>query len=131
MNNIDELLDSLQGQQPIIMDEDAFIDGIMDRLPEMEEVEPSDERTSPIIIMLRTFSSIAATLLIGLFIYLNVDNTADAQQAATEGCYMIRKDSYYSDLSKCTTPEEAIRQYAERKQRSINNLISMYNEKDI
>lgn len=136
--SLDELLDKLQNQQPMVEDEDAFIDSIMDSLPDIEDeslelreesLEASEERTSPIILMIRSFSSIAAMLLVGLFIFLNVDNPAKAQQMANDNNQIISKSSYYSDMSKCTTPEEAMKLYADKKQRSINNLISMYNEK--
>lgn len=145
--SLDELLDKLQSQQPMVEDEDAFIDSIMDSLPDVEvrgeslelsgeslelsdeSLEAREERTSPIILMIRSFSSIAAMLLVGLFIFLNVDNPAKAQQMANDNNQIISKSSYYSDMSKCTTPEEAMKLYADKKQRSINNLISMYNEK--
>lgn len=143
--SLEELLDKLQSQQPMVEDEDAFIDSIMDSLPDIEEeclevgaeslevgaesLEARDERTSPIILVIRSFSSIAAMLLVGLFIFLNVDNPAKAQQMANDNNQIISKSSYYSDMSKCTTPEEAMKLYADKKQRSINNLISMYNEK--
>lgn len=140
MNKIDDILDKLKMQQPSVGDEEAFIDSIMDGLPDFndngleangENSEAKTERTSPVIIMFRTLSSLAATFLVGLFIFLNVSNSAKVEIVQESNNQINRNSSYYPEMCKCTTPEEVMKQYAEKKQRSINNLISMYNEKDI
>lgn len=140
MNKIDDILDKLKMQQPSVTDEEAFIDSIMDSLPDLnddgletkdENPETDTEKTSPLIIMLRTLSSLAATFLIGLFIFLNVSNKAEDEMAQEPYIQINRNSSYYSEMSKCTTPKEAMKQYAEKKQRNINNLISLYHEKNM
>lgn len=71
MNNIDKLLNSLQGQQPKLDDADLLTDLVMDSLPELE-TEEERPRTSLVINIIRTVSSIAAMLIIGLLIYENI-----------------------------------------------------------
>lgn len=65
MNNIDQILDNLKGQQPIIGDANQLTDSIMNRID-----QPSGNRWHiTIALVARTALSAAAIWLIGLFIY--------------------------------------------------------------
>lgn len=75
MNKIDNILDSLKGKQPVIDCEDDFADFIMDAIPEREESRP---RRNPIVIALRAVASIAAAIIVGLFIFQNLDDDVEA-----------------------------------------------------
>ena len=124
MNNIDEILQRLQTQQPMLEDEDTFIDSIMDSLPDLPE-EMSG--ASPFIIALRAFSSLAASVVIGLFIFLNVDSPSHKSLQSAETEHSAYASYAYADLSDCTTPQEAMKKYTEKKSMDINKLISLYN----
>ena len=65
MNNIDQILDNLKGQQPIIGDANQLTDSIMTRID-----QPSaNRRHITIALVVRTALSAAAIWLIGLLIY--------------------------------------------------------------
>ena len=65
MNNIDQILDNLKGQQPIIGDANQLTDSIMNRID-----QPSvNHRHITIALVVRTALSAAAIWLIGLLIY--------------------------------------------------------------
>ena len=65
MNNIDQILDQLKGQQPTIGNADKLTDSIMSQLD-----QPSvNRRHITIALVARTVLSAAAIWLIGLFIY--------------------------------------------------------------
>ncbi|MBQ4230511.1 MAG: hypothetical protein II671_03075, partial [Salinivirgaceae bacterium] len=65
MNNIDQILDNLKGQQPIIGDANQLTDSIMTRID-----QPSGSRRHiTIALVVRTALSAAAIWLIGLLIY--------------------------------------------------------------
>jgi len=65
MNNIDQILDNLKGQQPIIGDANQLTDSIMNRID-----QPSaNRRHITIALVARTALSAAAIWLIGLLIY--------------------------------------------------------------
>ncbi|MBR6083134.1 MAG: hypothetical protein IKP62_09435 [Salinivirgaceae bacterium] len=65
MNNIDQILDNLKGQQPIIGDANRLTDSIMNRID-----QPSGSRRHiTIALVVRTALSAAAIWLVGLLIY--------------------------------------------------------------
>lgn len=65
MNNIDQILDNLKGQQPIIGDANQLTDSIMNRID-----QPSGRRRHiTIALVVRTALSAAAIWLVGLLIY--------------------------------------------------------------
>lgn len=65
MNNIDQILDNLKGQQPIIGDANQLTDSIMNRID-----QPSGSRRHiTIALVVRTALSAAAIWLVGLLIY--------------------------------------------------------------
>ena len=65
MNKTEDILDRLQGRQPVIDNPDELTERIMVSLPDTDE----DKGREPAVInVLRIISSIAAVWLIGLFI---------------------------------------------------------------
>lgn len=66
MNKTEDILNRLQGQQPIIDNPDELTERIMESLPDTDEVP---RKGFAVMKALRIFSSIAAVWLIGLFIY--------------------------------------------------------------
>jgi len=136
-NSIEDILGGLRAQTPHVDDEEMFIDEIMLRVEEAEEVEmPSavegvEASSVPtFIIMLRTVSSIAAAILIGLFIYVNVDSHSDTDSASVTSYDMSNIGNPYSEIRTDCSQGEIIRQYADmrNKKNRKNQLISMLNE---
>ena len=66
MNKTEDILNRLQGQQPIIDNPDELTERIMESLPDTDEVP---RKGFAVMKAMRIFSSIAAVWLIGLFIY--------------------------------------------------------------
>ena len=100
MNNIDQILDNLKGQQPIIGDANRLTDSIMNRID-----QPSGRRRHiTIALVARTVLSAAAIWLIGLFIYQtsfdsvpqNTDNQNIAYQIDNLQRISARKNAYAS-----------------------------------
>ncbi|MBO7477182.1 MAG: hypothetical protein J6U04_04530 [Salinivirgaceae bacterium] len=98
MNNIDQILDNLKGQQPIIGDANQLTDSIMNRID-----QPSDSRRHiTIALVVRTALSAAAIWLIGLLIYQtsfdsepqNTDNQNIAYQIDNLQRISARKNAY-------------------------------------
>ena len=96
MNKYDEIINSLQGKQPNVANEEEFTDMIMDSLPDFDtmnneelteetpsNIAPMARKNSSIIIALRTIASIAAMYLVGLFIWLNADTDTQKRQRHT------------------------------------------------
>lgn len=121
VKGIDELLDALRNQQPRVDDEDVFVDEIMNMLPD-EKVEELHD--SPLVILIRTISSIAAVLVIGWFVFLNMESNPSEVEEGYGGRY----NSMYSEYNDCNTKEDVIRLYFQRKNNNINNLITLYDE---
>lgn len=144
MNKYDEIINSLQGKQPNVANEEEFTDMIMDSLPdfytmnneELTEETPSNiipmaRKNSSIIIALRTIASIAAMYLVGLFIWLNAD-TDTSEEAKT---YMlserIETTNYKLSVDENSTPAELYMCYIESrktKENSISKLRKLINE---
>lgn len=100
MNNIDQILDNLKGQQPIIGDANQLTDSIMNRID-----QPSGSRRHiTIALVVRTALSVAAIWLIGLLIYQtsfdsepeNTDNQNLAYQIDNLQRISARKNAYAS-----------------------------------
>ena len=86
MTQIDDILDRLKGQQPELENPDEMLESIMANLPDREGQETRGEEpesTKPHLILrvLRTITSAAAILLIGLFIYVNQPVKTEAPRA--------------------------------------------------
>ena len=68
MNKTEDILDRLQGRQPVIDNPDELTERIMESLPDTDE----DKGREPAVInVLRIISSVAAVWLIGLFIHFH------------------------------------------------------------
>lgn len=100
MNNIDQILDNLKGQQPIIGDANQLTDSIMNRID-----QPSASRRHiTIALVVRTALSAAAIWLIGLLIYQtsfdsvpqNTDNQNIAYRIDNLQRISARKNAYAS-----------------------------------
>ncbi len=100
MNNIDQILDQLKGQQPIIGDANQLTDSIMNRID-----QPSaNRRHITIALVVRTALSAAAIWLVGLLIYQtsfdsepqNTDNQNIAYRIDNLQRISARKNAYAS-----------------------------------
>lgn len=98
MNNIDQILDNLKGQQPTIGNADKLTDSIMSQLD-----QPSvNRRHITIALVARTVLSAAAIWLIGLLIYQtsfdsepqNTDNQNIAYRIDNLQRISARKNAY-------------------------------------
>jgi len=121
MNNIDEILDNLQKQQPVF-DEEAMLDSIMESLPDRspalepaakEATEP--EEKAPVVPLwprlVRNISSAAAVALLVICFWQAQDLTV-AEGASTDVVAYQPDYSYYSD---CKTMQEVLQRYETRK----------------
>ena len=94
-NRIDDILTRLQNEpQPIIPDADQLTDSIMDALPDLEEEDlPIEQQRKAKVVpmwfsILRSATSIAAMLIIGVFIYTQfITEKAASQQQAYNQTY--------------------------------------------
>ena len=131
MNNIDEILDSLQAKQPEISNEEELTDLVIRRIDEqMSDSTKSfnSHKTSAMIIALRTISSIAASILILLFLSVKKQST-DA--SAQTNSYANIIDQYITDYSSCRNAKEVFSLYMEQQMKSeeINKLKKKLYEK--
>ena len=79
---MDELFNRLEGQMPVLDNPDEMVDSIMESLPDRgNELEQQAQDRHAFLIALRTITSAAAILLIGLFIYVNQPVKTEAQNA--------------------------------------------------
>ena len=111
MTQIDDILDRLKGQQPELENPDEMLESIMANLPDREvhgtrSEEPESDTPHLVLRMLRTITSAAAILLIGLFIYVN-------QPVKTEA---PRTYDYTTDLPHSSTLENMYTRYLEASQ---------------
>lgn len=99
MNKIDDILNSLQGQQPTIGDSKALTDSIMARLPERPV-----ERPNRVWMAVRTISALAAAWLVGLFIYQQLTDERALQGSASYVADLPQgqalKDAYLRSMQK-------------------------------
>ncbi len=107
MTQIDDILDRLQGQMPTLENPDAMVDNIMASLPDIEDDLPKQEtKQHAMIVILRTITSAAAILLIGLFIYVNQPVKTEAQNAY----------AYTTDYPHSSTLENMYTRYLQVRQ---------------
>lgn len=90
---MDDILERLKGQQPMLENPDDMIDSIMANLPDREEQETrsevqEDRKRHAFLIALRIITSAAAMLLIGLFIYVNQPIQTATESANTYRTYV-------------------------------------------
>lgn len=111
MTQIDDILDRLKGQQPELENPDEMLESIMASLPDREGQETRSEESESAkphltLRVLRTITSAAAILLIGLFIYVN-------QPVKTEA---PRTYDYTTDLPHSSTLENMYTRYLQASQ---------------
>ncbi|MBQ9285845.1 MAG: hypothetical protein IJ209_06165 [Bacteroidaceae bacterium] len=98
MNRIDDILDSLQGRQPVLTDSEDLTAAIMANLPKRPV-----ERPNRVWMVVRTISTLAAAWLIGLFIYQQLTDQR-ALQGSTSYADLPQgnalKDTYLRSLRK-------------------------------
>lgn len=144
MNKYDEIINSLQGKQPNVANEEELTDMIMDSLPdfdtmnneELTEETPSNivpmaRKNSSIIIALRTIASIAAMYLVGLFIWLNTDTDTPEEAKTYMLSERIETTNYKLSVDENSTPAELYMCYIESrktKENSISKLRKLINE---
>ncbi|MDO4959356.1 MAG: hypothetical protein Q4E68_08920 [Prevotellaceae bacterium] len=144
MNKYDEIINSLQGKQPNVANEEEFTDMIMDSLPdfdtmnneELTEKTPSNiipmaRKNSSIIIALRTIASIAAMYLVGLFIWFNADTDTPEEAKTYMLSERIETTNYKLSVDENSTPAELYMCYIESrktKENSISKLRKLINE---
>lgn len=98
MDRIDEMLERLKGQMPQVPDADVLTDSIMAAIEETEERKPV---TVPMwLSVLRTVSSVAAVVLMVLFVHLK--GGIIFQEEDTETAYL----EVVSDECKDCSPAE-------------------------
>ena len=99
MNKIDDILNSLQGQQPTINDSRALTDSIMARPPERPV-----ERPNRVWMAVRTISVLAAAWLVGLFIYQQFTDERALQGSTSYAADLPQgqalKDAYLRSMQK-------------------------------
>ena len=89
---MDELFNRLEGQMPILENPDEMVESIMESLPDRVDDRPQKEtKQHALLVALRTITSAAAILLIGLFIYVSLPVKTEAQNA-----YAYTKDFPHS-----------------------------------
>ena len=111
MTQIDDILDRLKGQQPELENPDEMLESIMANLPDREvhgtrSEEPESDTPHLVLRMLRTITSAAAILLIGLFIYVNQPTKTEAPRA----------HAYTTDFPRSSTLENMYTRYLEASQ---------------
>ena len=118
MNRIDDILDSLKGQQPMIDDPEALTDRIMDSLPDLEHNQQEDEGKARIVSFNWRWMAAAASILliigIGSTLWLKEapqpSILADANivepepQTSTPPTHVARKDRPSSEPSANKAP---------------------------
>ena len=93
MTQMDDILERLKGQQPMLENPDEMVDSIMANLPDREElgteIEVQEDRKGhAFLTVLRIITSAAAILLIGLFIYVNQPIQMTPESANTYRTYV-------------------------------------------
>lgn len=78
MNKIDDILNSLEGRQPVITDSKALTDSIMESLPDR-----APEHPNRVWMAIRAISALAAAWFVGLFIYQQLTDERALQGSAS------------------------------------------------
>lgn len=105
MERIDDLMERLKGQMPQLPDSDALTDSIMAAIDGMDSgVERKVSKHVPIwITLLRTVSSVAAVILVALFIH--VEGQEQTSLASAQSDSPITKVSVRDFCQECTLDE--------------------------
>ena len=97
-NNIEKLLERLQGQMPVIDNPEELTDCIMARLPDLPEKTDVSTKMPAWVIVLRTVSALAAMWIVGFFIFVNNPVKSDINQVSK---ITIQEPSQVSTLILC------------------------------
>lgn len=128
---VDDYLERLiNANQPVIEDEEAFTNAIMDSLPDIvPDEEPQDvkARKTREVFTLNNFvrfaSSAAAIFLLGIFITLKISTENDAV-AVSEHTPKHNIENNIPNLSSCSTPREMYRCYMKyRESKTIKSTL--------
>ena len=116
MTQMDDILERLKGQQPMLENPDEMVDSIMTNLPDREEQGTGtevqeDRKEHAFLTALRIITSAAAILLIGLFIYVNQPIQMTPESANTYRTYVPQGNTLEN-------------MYTRSLQKSQSNLIS-------
>lgn len=107
MTQVDELFNRLQGQMPTLDNPNDMLDSIMKSLPDrVDEHAKKEQKQHAFIVALRTITSAAAILLIGLFVYVNQPVKTEAQNAY----------AYTTDFPHSSTLENMYTRYLQASQ---------------
>ena len=95
MERIDDLMERLKGQMPVVPDADALTDSIMAAIEGLGSGSKHEEsrHVSMWITMLRTVSSVAAVILVALFIHVDsVEEDLISREPANASAKVIMHD---------------------------------------
>lgn len=120
MEKLDNILEHLSKQEPGLLDADLLCDSIMDNLPEQQKPQESLW-----IGVMRWSTSIAACLLLALFVGQNTETKAPTESIKTISYIESYQKEYSETLSAATSLPTALQQIAAEKETRI----SVYNLK--
>lgn len=120
MEKLDNILEHLSKQEPELLDADFLCDSIMDNLPEQQKPQESLW-----IGVMRWSTSIAACLLLALFVEQNTETKAPTESIKTISYIESYQKEYSETLSAATSLPTALQQIAAEKETRI----SVYNLK--
>lgn len=120
MEKLDNILEHLSKQEPELLDADLLCDSIMDNLPEQQ-----NPQESLWICVMRWSTSIAACLLLALFVEQNTETKAPTESIKTISYIESCQKEYSETLSAATSLPTALQQIAAEKETRI----SVYNLK--
>lgn len=120
-NQIDNILDRLQKQQPELQDPELLADSIIAVLPDRpkESIIQPVSRYKGVILFMHTVSSVAAVLLLVLFLWQSYDGI-DLQETVVSPDYSSQLAKYQPQFDLSKDPAQQIAQYQERKQELIS-----------
>ena len=98
MNRIDDILEQLKGQQPVIDDPDALTDCIMDSLPDLEPTaENGSERTARTVRLWQWLSIAASILLV-----IGIGTTLMKKETESKDAQMLAKVENVAKVEKAS-----------------------------
>ncbi len=112
MNKADNLLERLQGQQPVFDGAEELADAIMARIEESAVQESGAVKSVPLwrVLLGGTFSA-AAAVVVGLFIVMHDAAVPHENQVA----YNMTDNDVYDRIKECRTAADVYALYSERK----------------
>lgn len=129
MNKIDDILNYLQGQKPIINHPDELTEQIMQNLPDMDKIPTNGNtetsfqktsRTQAIVKVIQIITTTAAIWLIGLFVYLH-HTPAEKHQDMNHYTIDIKHGSTLMYMTYMKKRETKMMSYTELKRKIHEN----------